>query len=237
MTLMSRLPAAATLVALVISLAPASALARQSVDPPRSAVLDRFLAPPRQPLVSYRARRRLTAATRGGRMQASLDVWTTLDPANGFSYEVIGEEGSATIRRRVLIAALDAEQKAVRKADARQTALNPENYEFLGMTGAEDLVKVDVRPRRKQMTLIDGSIYLKRGSSELVRVEGELSARPSFWTRHVKVTREYGTIGGVHVPIAMHSTADVLIVGASTFSMTYQYIEINGQPVADQPGS
>jgi hypothetical protein len=29
----------------------------------------------------------------------------------------------------------------------------------------------------------------------------------------------------------MHSTADVLVVGASSFSMTYTYAEINGQPV------
>jgi hypothetical protein len=28
----------------------------------------------------------------------------------------------------------------------------------------------------------------------------------------------------------MSSTADVLIVGISTFSMTYQYVEINGIP-------
>jgi hypothetical protein len=30
----------------------------------------------------------------------------------------------------------------------------------------------------------------------------------------------------------MNSTADVMIVGTSTFSMTYDYAEINGQPVS-----
>jgi hypothetical protein len=33
------------------------------------------------------------------------------------------------------------------------------------------------------------------------------------------------------VPVAMNSNADVLVVGASTFSMTYTYVEINGQQV------
>jgi hypothetical protein len=47
----------------------------------------------------------------------------------------------------------------------------------------------------------------------------------------VRVVREYAEIAGVHVPVAMRSTADVLIVGASTFEMTYQYEEINGQVV------
>ena len=32
----------------------------------------------------------------------------------------------------------------------------------------------------------------------------------------------------------MSSTADVLIVGASTFSMTYRYTEINGKTVPDK---
>jgi hypothetical protein len=45
----------------------------------------------------------------------------------------------------------------------------------------------------------------------------------------VRIVREYARVDGVHVPIAMRSTADVLIVGNSTFTMTYQYAEINGR--------
>jgi hypothetical protein len=67
-----------------------------------------------------------------------------------------------------------------------------------------------------------------------VRVEGELSRRPSFWTRNVRILREYARIDGVHVPVAMSSTASVLLVGASTFSMTYKYTEING--ATTEPG-
>jgi hypothetical protein len=62
-------------------------------------------------------------------------------------------------------------------------------------------------------------------------VEGEPTERPSFWTRHVKIIREYARVGGVRVPVSMRSTADVLVVGASNFSMTYRYTEINGVPV------
>jgi hypothetical protein len=66
-------------------------------------------------------------------------------------------------------------------------------------------------------------------------VEGELSQRPSFWTRKVRIVREYDRLDGVHVPVAMRSTADVLIVGMSSFSMTYQYAEINGRAVGTKP--
>ena len=50
------------------------------------AFIDKFLAPDQDPLVSYRALRQLTASTRGGRLQATVSAWTTLDPVKGFSY-------------------------------------------------------------------------------------------------------------------------------------------------------
>jgi hypothetical protein len=197
----------------------------------RATILDRFLAPQQQPLVSYRAFRRLMASTRGGRMQASIEALTTLDPAEGFKYEVIAEEGPAVIRRRVLIAALEAE-RAVRPADAARAALTPDNYDFLGIREDQDnMIRVDVRPRRRHVMLLDGSLFVAGGSADLVRVEGELSRRPSFWTRKVRIVREYERLEGVRVPVAMRSTADVLIVGTSSFVMTYRYTEINGMRV------
>jgi hypothetical protein len=81
--------------------------------------------------------------------------------------------------------------------------------------------------------LIDGALFIEADSADLVRLEGELSKRPSFWTRRVRVVREYNRVGGVHVPVSMSSTADVLIVGASTFSMTYRYAEINGKQIPE----
>ena len=197
-----------------------------------AAFIDKFLAPEQDPLVSYRALRHLSASTRGGRLQASVEAWTTLDQDKGFDYQIVSEEGSSIIRRRVLIAALEAERKAIGSADADNAALTRANYEFLTVDDDQnDLTKVDVRPWRKQVTLIEGSLYLQSDSAELVRIEGELSQRPSFWTRNVWIVREYKRLDGVHVPVAMRSTAHVLIVGTSSFSMTYRYAEINGRPV------
>jgi len=200
-------------------------------------LLARFFAGDTKPLVQYRARRKLTATTRGGRMHASMEVWTSLDPEHGFQFQIVSEEGSAIIRRKVLLAALEAEQAALSSDAREQAALTAANYEFLHVSpvlagqAPVNLVKVDVRPRRKHVMLVDGALFLEADSADLVRIEGELSRRPSIWTRNVRVLREYARIAGVHVPVAMSSTADVLVVGASTFSMTYQYVEINGTPV------
>jgi hypothetical protein len=194
-------------------------------------LLARFFAPDGRPLRGYRALRTLTATTRGGKMSATMKALTSLDPEKGFQFQVVSEEGSAIIRKKVLLAALEAEQAAVRASERDQAALTEANYEFLAMSAVPiNLVKVDLRPRRKHVMLVDGSLFLEAESADLVRIEGELSRRPSFWTRNVRILREYARIDGVHVPVAMSSTANVLLVGASTFSMTYKYSEINGVP-------
>ena len=231
--MLKRLAAALVIVATAGAVGSANVLVQQSAGV-RLTLLDRFLAPDDQPLVSYRAFRHLTATTRGGRMFASIDAWTTLDPVRGFTYEITSAEGSGLIQKKVLIAALEAEQKAVESANKSQSALTPANYEFLDVSPLDaHLVKVDVRPRRKHVMLVNGALVIESDSADLVRVEGELSQRPSIWTRRVHVVREYDRVGGVHVPISMKSTADVLIVGSSSFSMTYRYSEINGRRVSD----
>jgi hypothetical protein len=196
-------------------------------------LVDRFLEPDQAPLVSYRAFRRLTASTRGGRMTAAIDVSTSLDPETGFTYRIMAQEGSGTIQTHVLLPALEAEQKAVRTAGARHMALTRENYEFLAVAGGDPdaLRQVEIKPLRKHAMLINGSVFLEGDTADLVRVEGEPTERPSFWTRHVRIIREYARVGGVRVPVSMRSTADVLIVGVSSFAMTYRYTEINGAPV------
>jgi hypothetical protein len=199
---------------------------------PRAEILSRLSAPDGKPLVQYRALRHLSASTRGGRMSATLDAWTTLDRDGRFTFEVVSESGSALIRRRVLRAALEAEQQGQTPGAREQAALSTANYEFLEMKqDAEHLVKIGIRPRRRHVMLVDGALFFEDNTADLVRIEGELPKRPSIWTRRVHVNREYKRIDGVHVPVAMNSTADVMIVGTSTFSMTYDYAEINGQPV------
>lgn len=201
----------------------------------RGEFIGRFLAPDQDPLVSYRAFRRLTASTRGGKMSASLEAWTTLDPVRGFTFQITAREGSGLIQGRVLVAALDAERDAVKATDRDQSALTPANYDFLDISPEDaGVVKMDVRPKRKNVMLVNGALFIDAESADLVRVDGELSKRPSFWTRRVHVTREYERLEGVHVPVSMSSTADVLIVGASTFSMTYRYTEINGKTIAEK---
>lgn len=198
-------------------------------DDPVSHV-DRLLDTADTPLVSYRAVRRLEAAARNGRMRASLTAMTSLDPHNGFQFEILEETGSSLIRSKVLRSALEAERRARNSGEAARGGLSRLNYEFgPAEVTAPGLVRVGIRPRRAEALLVDGSILLTADQADLVSIEGRLVKRPSFGTRRVDVVRRYARLAGVRVPVSMESTADVRLGGHSTFSMLYEYEAINGE--------
>jgi len=163
-----------------------------------------------------------------------MDAWTDFDADHGFRYEIVSEGGSGYIRSRVFRAALDGERKLWTSHEPDRAELTTANYEFadrgLAADGAETLA---VTPRRKDMLLIDGSIFVSPADGDLLRVEGQLSKAPSFWTRRVEIVRRYARVAGVRLPISIESIAHVLIAGRSTFRMIYEYESVNGEHVAD----
>jgi hypothetical protein len=111
--------------------------------------------------------------------------------------------------------------------------LTPENYTFEDRgTEPAGLAHVGVKPKRKDLLLVDGSIFLRPDDGDLVTVDGTLAKNPSFWVRHVQVVGHYERIAGVRLPVAFESVANVVIAGKSTFTMTYDYEMVNGQPTS-----
>ncbi len=202
-----------------------------STQPAASPALDRYLSTVGDPAPSYKAKRVLTA--RAGSRQATLVATTALDSSGQFTFEVISEEGSGVIRSKVLRAALEAEQKAKSREQSARAAVTPANYTFEPAGASEDGVeRVRIKPRRNEPMMIDGSIVLDVDDGDLMKIEGRLVKRPSFWTRRVEIERQYARIAGARVPVSMSSVADVLFVGRSTFDMRYEDQSINGVRVA-----
>jgi hypothetical protein len=229
----------ATLVALVGSVTPSAVLQASGQHNGAGTVLQRFLAHADGPPVAYRALRRLEAKNGHFHAAAWMEAWTEFDPTGGFKYEIVSEGGSGYIRGKVLKAALEGEQKMWATKEPDRAALTHENYEFQGGGSAsEGLEWLGIKPRRKDVLLVEGAIFVEPEDGELSRIEGKLSKAPSMWTRRVEIVRRYERINGVRVPISIDSTAHVLIAGLSTFRMTYEYETINGVMVGNpQPQS
>jgi hypothetical protein len=177
----------------------------------------------------FRARRHLEARTSHFGVTAWMDVYTEGTDST-FGYTILGEGGSDYIRSHVFKNALETERKLWASNEPDRSAITPENYTFEDRgADAAGRARVLVRPKRKDLLLLDGSIFLRPDDGDLVEVQGELSKNPSFWTRRVEVTGHYERIAGVRLPVAFESVANILVVGKSTFTMTYDYEMVNGQ--------
>jgi hypothetical protein len=205
----------------------------ESASPPATIepVLHRFLTRADERLVQYRGTRRMEGRNARMNLDGWMEVATELG-ADGFHYRVISEGGSEMIRRRVFRSILDNEERIFAMGDAERSSFTSMNYELTpAVTEEAGLVKLLARPRRHDVTLIEGAVFITDTDADLVRVEGRLAKNPSFWTKRVEVVKHYGRIGGLRVPVRIDSTAQMRLAGTSTMTMTYDYEMINGVAV------
>lgn len=183
------------------------------------------------PLQQYRAFRRMHAHSEKMNQEAWMEAWTELN-GRRFTYEIVDERGSDTVRNRVLRALLKREQEMIAAGEPARAELTPDNYSFADETAGPGVRYVNIKPKRKDVLLVDGRMVLSEDGRELLRVEGVLSKNPSFWTSLVNVIRHYARLDGVRVPIATESIAKVKIAGLSRLSVQYEYESINGRVVS-----
>jgi hypothetical protein len=198
-------------------------------------VLHRFLSRADEPLVTYRGTRHLEGRNERFNVSGWMDIAVELTE-NGFHYRILDEGGSDLIRGRVFRSMLENEEQIFASGDMARSSITPNNYELTAAPASEPgLVKLFARPKRKDVTLIDGAVYITDSDADLVRIEGRLAKSPSFWTRRVEVVKQYARVAGLRVPIRIESTAQIRFAGASAMTMTYDYEMINGVNVAASP--
>ncbi len=190
----------------------------------------RFVDPSEEVLTSYRAFRRMHAKSEKFNQEGWLDAWTEMD-ATGFRYTIVSERGSDYVRNKVLKAVLQREQEIV-AGGADKAALTDENYTFSESEPEDGLRYVILKPKRKDVMLVEGRMVLDADNGDLLRVEGKLSKNPSFWTSLVNVIRHFAKLDGVRVPVSTESVAKVKFAGQSRLDVFYEYESINGRPVS-----
>ena len=202
------------------------------VESSEDRLLSQVLSAGNEPLKSYRAYRRMHARSERFNQEAWLEAWTEFD-GREFRYQIVTERGSDYTRNKVLKEVLRREQHLTANGETARADLSPTNYEFRDAAVHGPGVRyVLIKPKRKDVLLVNGRMVLNQDGSELLRVEGRLSKNPSFWTSLVNVIREYARLDGVRVPISTESIAKVKFAGLSHMQVRYEYESINGRPVS-----
>jgi hypothetical protein len=215
----------------VLLLAQPNGAASPAATPTHGPILRRFLALDDPFPTQCRALRHLEARNDKFDMHAWMDVWTEID-ASGFRYRIVAEEGSDYIRSHVFRESLEAERKMWATNAPDRASLTPANYTFEDRGAwADGLARLLVKPRRKDILLIDGAIFLRPDDGELLRMEGELSKQPSFWTRHVRIDRRFQRFAGIRMPVVLDASANIVFFGPSSYHAAYEYETVNSERV------
>lgn len=187
---------------------------------------------PQRPYVAFR---RLEAENAKSGRQGWLEARTTLDSDGHLAVEVLAEGGSEYIRNKVLRAALEKEQTLV----ARRLPVHPSTprdaFECAEPQPDESgLLRVPLKPGSKGAdSLVIGHMFVQPSTGDIVRVAGRLARNPSFWISQVDVEWLYARVHKDTVlPVSLSSTAKVKLFGPSTFHMTYDYLSVDGEPIA-----
>ena len=220
--------------ALVLAFAAAVFLTFAGQTPPAppagdaTPLVQRYLKRTVRTPATYRATRRLEGANPRFKKTGWIEAVTELAD-NKFTFTITARGGSEMVQNRALIPVLEAERDLSQETNSFE--ITEANYQLSEAGPSEDgSPRIKLDPRRKDKRLLDGFLVLSP-DGDVLEINGKLSKAPSFWTPSVNITRRYGHIDGVRVPLSVTSVADVRLAGRSTFSMTYTFQMIDGAPV------
>ena len=151
---------------------------------------------------------------------AEMTVKTTYKKETGKSYAIVAQSGSEIIRKLVLGAILDNEQRINQPGIREGSWLTSANYETnlkpggtQRLDGRECLV-LDISPNRKTPYLIQGTA----------------SKSSSLFTGATHVFRQYTTVNGFSMATHARATSDSFLFGQTIVKIDYQGYDIQLRP-------
>ena len=135
-------------------------------------------------------------------------------PPNAKQYSILKRSGSG-LGERLVRRMLDGETTIVKENG--QTDLTPNNYEFR-FSGEESIggrrcYVLEMLPRRKDKTLLRGTVWVDAGTYLLHRMQGEPAKSPSWWLRDTHITFFYGDVQGMWLQTASEFNTRVRVFG------------------------
>lgn len=113
------------------------------------------------------------------------------------------------------------------------TDFSPENYGFRFVreedVSGQRCYVLELLPRRKDMYLLRGNVWVDANTYLPRRFEGELARDSSWWVRDVRVSFVYGKVGGMWLQTALEASANVRILGRSrmvSHDVRYKFNEV-----------
>jgi hypothetical protein len=148
------------------------------------------------------------------------------------TFTITSGKGSGFVRHRVFQRLRKVEEKRIRVNKDPDSMITPENY-ALDVVGTDRIGNSECSvlhavPKRKEMDLFEGKIWIDNQDFAIVKITGHLAKSPSFWIKQVDFVRDYQKIDGFWLLSREEAVSDVRIFGKETLTIDYQNYAING---------
>jgi hypothetical protein len=170
-------------------------------------------------LAGWQVVRRYHLRNELSKKETKSEVEVRFDAPAQFRFTTRSQEGSGTLARQVFGRMMDGEKESVQAEGKQRSAMTPANYEFR-LVGREELsgrpaYKLAISPKREDTFLIEGHVWVDAVDFAVVRAEGRVVKRPSFWTRSIQLVRTFKKVGPFWLPHRTESTNEVLLFGTT----------------------
>ena len=146
------------------------------------------------------------------------------------TFTIVSEDGSGTVRNKVFMKLLEAEQESMREENQQRSAVTPANYTFKVVdyqkTDGSELYVLEAEPKTKNKFLFRGRIWVDGRDSAITRVEGQPAVNPSWWTLRTDFKRTYQKVNEFWLPESNESETKVRIFGTANLCIQYGNYEI-----------
>lgn len=156
----------------------------------------------------------------------------TVLSADSKSYRIQRTEGSI-IGEGIVRRVLEGEANLAKESSKSDITQNNYHFQFVRKeaTSGYPCYVLQILPRRKDKSLLFGTIWVDATTYLIHRLEGEPEKNPSWWVRDVHVVLIYADVGGMWLPTSSEYTARVRLLGPSMMvahDLKYSHPQVAG---------
>lgn len=154
----------------------------------------------------------------------SMKALRSISKVGQITYRALTFQGDNTIKKDVIARYMAAEVEAATKSS--ELGINEDNYKFKywGLYGSGNwrLHLFELEPRKKEVGLFRGWVWVEARTALPVREQGDFVKNPSIFLRRVSFLRDYIIKDGVAYPTHIESTVETRLVGKAEMSIDYK---------------
>jgi hypothetical protein len=154
--------------------------------------------------------------------QGKLHALRKISKLGKITYHMLGFNGDNSVKKEVIARYLSAE---VQSQNGSELNVTPDNYKFkfqgLQARDGHEVYVFHVSPKRKEVGLFKGDLWLDPQTCMPVRESGRLVKSPSIFLKRMEFTRVYEIQNGVSIPTRLESLVNTRFFGPVQLNVSF----------------